>query len=611
MPSAIRISLVLLACATLSVPLEAVDVKRVPFWDGETSVVPDGPLLNRFGGPVVHQGGTRTSVSRAAEALRTGQAGYRVGLDGTVTDYAFFQLALTGFAPFSVMSRDLARFEALSFWTRNLTGAPFTLKVEIKDDRDSGDHMMYQRLAVAGAAAWREATLSLRDLSGWVVVGEPDLQRARFIGFVFEAQPNLPLAGAIDFDDVQLVEPGPPLDTETAPLEVLVEQVARRQFDGLWGSRSARHGLVPLNSVYGDVAALNSTAALVKLLPIAEQRGWVGHQEASDYVALLLGTLQRLRNRAQYLPARYVDWVNLEPWPLREGEESPVDTAFLVLALVQYKGTLGVSPLHGAIDSFLKRLNFVPFAGKGGWRLAYKYETGDFTPGSYDGYSGEVWTISLAAHLASGVPIETCYHTARLRTRASCAGGSPAPVVHVNASFRAPFLQWLFPLFVKLDGFPADTYPDRALATNPLANAVLYQRDVHQHLSAVGRTLLLQADAGDDGSGARYEQFSCHDSFGQPDLFMPWSATFSLLADADAGGAALRHHLARGLHGPLGLADSAHWPTEAGGPSRITARHDFWNLSLSTMAMTVFLFQDHALLTNLPEVQEALSRVFH
>ena len=54
-------------------------------------------------------------------------------------------------------------------------------------------------------------------------------------------------------------------------------------------------------------------------------------------------------------------------------------------------------------------------------------------------------------------------------------------------------------------------------------------------------------------------------------------------------GSALRHHLAAGLHGPLGLSDSAHWATGAAQPSRLAARHDFWNLVLSTLAMVRYL----------------------
>ena len=82
---------------------------------------------------------------------------------------------------------------------------------------------------------------------------------------------------------------------------------------------------------------------------------------------------------------------------------------------------------------------------------------------------------------------------------------------------------------------------------------------------------------------------------------MPWSVAFSLLAELSFAEPALRNHLAHGLHGPLGLSDSVHWITDAPAPSRITAREDFWNVSLSTMAMSAFLFQGNEFLTGVFE----------
>lgn len=54
----------------------AADVKQVPLWDGETSATPDGPLINRYGGPVVHQGGTKITVSHVTNVVHAGQGAY-------------------------------------------------------------------------------------------------------------------------------------------------------------------------------------------------------------------------------------------------------------------------------------------------------------------------------------------------------------------------------------------------------------------------------------------------------------------------------------------------------------------------------------------------------
>lgn len=593
---------------------EAADVKQVPLWDGETSATPDGLLINRFGGPVVHLGATKTTVSHVTDVVHAGHGAYRAAIAGPISDFAFFQLALSGFGPTAdyVMSRDLLRFDSLCFWIKNETGVAFNLKLEIKDYRDSNDHRQVRYYLIPANSNWTRLCAPLS--TGWMVVGNPDLRQARLIGFVLEAAAGSPLNGAVYFDDVVLVEPGSPMDPEAAPLRTLVEQIARRQFDGLWGSRSRSHGLIPLNSVYADVGALNCTGALVKLLPVACQQAWITREEANAYMATLVATLNTLMNKATYLPPRYVNWLTLAPNFVRE--ESPVDAAFLALALYQYSKSLPPLPpdLQSQIDGLLARFNFSAFGSPQGWKLAYVYDPPGFTAGSYDGYSGEIWTISLAAHLmpANRVDITTYYHTGINREKAFLASPALTQVVHSYAAFRAPFLQWLFSLFVKLDRFPVDNYPVPELATNPLRNAIRYQCDAHLYLNQQGRALFLQPDAGDDGSGSHYEQYSCYNNFGEPDLFMPWSVAFSLLGDPNFGEPALRNHLKNPLplHGPLGLSDSSFWATGASEPYGITARHDFWNVSLSTMAMCQYLFQDNEFLTNLPEVHAALRKVF-
>ncbi len=85
-------------------------------------------------------------------------------------------------------------------------------------------------------------------------MGQPDLQQARLIGFVFEASAGAVMNGAVYIDDMVLVEPGNPMNSQSIRLRSLV------MHDGLWGSRSRIHGMVPLNSVFADVGAMNATA---------------------------------------------------------------------------------------------------------------------------------------------------------------------------------------------------------------------------------------------------------------------------------------------------------------------------------------------------------------
>ncbi len=132
-------------------------------------------------------------------------------------------------------------------------------------------------------------------------------------------------------------------------------------------------------------------------------------------------------------------------------------------------------------------------------------------------------------------------------------------------------------------------------------------------LAREGRPYLVQPDAGDDGTLACYRQFSVYDDFGRRDLFMPWSAAFTLLAGADRADGTLRFLLRHHLHDPFGLADSARWATGAAEPYSVAARHDFWNTGLSTMALLEYLQQPNSASRSfaaLPEVRAALDRVF-
>ncbi len=597
--------------------LPANDLTVSPFWDGETAATPDGPLINRYGGAPLQ---FRTNVGFTTETLHSGNGAYQIDTVGSIPvgDFGFFQTSLTGSVPSSAyeVGRDIDRFEETRFWLKNSTGSNFTLKFEIKDYRDSGGHSAFRFFDVPSSANWQHyvAPLNLND-PGWTVVGSPDLERARFLAFVIEANQGQPVNGSVFLDNMVLVEPGGPVDTQTAPLAMVAERVARRQWDALWGSRNRTNGLIPAGSTSAEVAAINTTSSVLKMLPGAVDRGWVTQSQADNYVTQLVGTFHTIMDGAVYLPPRYYDWVSLAPvWA---PEESSVDAAFMALAMHQYRSRPATpGGLRSAIQGLLDRFNFAAFsdsqAPTTGWKLAYQYDSGTFTAGTYDGYSGEPWLISLAAHLASAnrVDITTHWNSSVFRQWESLVDPQQAHLVHSFPEWRAPFVQWLLPLFVDVSSRGLDIYPDRALAGNPLRNAMFYQKEVDEYFSNLGRALLLQPDAGANGPGTAYHQYSAYNDHGAPELFMPWSVAFSLLGDPAAAEAALRNHLEQNLHGPLGLSDSVHWTTGLAEPSHVTARHDFWNTALSTMALVEYLFRDNLFFTDLPEVQAALDLVF-
>jgi hypothetical protein len=188
-------------------------------------------------------------------------------------------------------------------------------------------------------------------------------------------------------------------------------------------------------------------------------------------------------------------------------------------------------------------------------------------------------------------------------------------VYSFGTEYRAPFVQALLPLFVDTTNLGADNYPIRSLARNPWQNFVRYEAEVDAKLDQLGRDNFLQPDAGQGAGG--YQPYNLYNNFGQPNLFMPWSVAFSLMAGSESAQDSLRflldNGLGNGLDGPQGLADSAQWVTGAGNPTQVPSFADNWNMALSTMALLDWLDgADRAshFFANLPEVAAALDTVF-
>jgi len=592
----------------------------VPLWNGETvdcrGTENENRLFNRFGGGTVASLNLPIRYTSAEKHSGTGAFLFQANI--APNHFGFAGPSLTGFGPTAsyIDTRSLAGFEQLRFWIRNATGTGFRLVLELKDHRDSNFHRARLAMVMDSSTNWVEKVASLPSsgANGWTIIGQPDFTRTKLILFVVETIPAV--VGPVYLDDLVLVEEGGPLDIETGPISDILHRLTKRQFFALWGSRDRSTGLLPINSQFADIVALNATAGLIQILPRAIAEGWVTEVDANFTISQIVESLHFALDEdvaigAGFLPPRYMNRLSLSA--AFGPEESPVDAAFMFLALFKYKALPTISvQLRNQIESLLNRFNFNAFSSPAGWKLAYDLTAGEFTAGAYDGYSGEIYLISLAAHLnrTHHVDITSHFHSGVNRVEVFLQDSNRAHLVHSSSDFRAPFLQWLFDIFVNTRGLGADTYPNPSFSSNPRSNALRYQRDVHAELFAHGRALFLQPDASDDGTCQFYQQFSAYNDFARPELFMPWSVAFSFFADAKFSEAALRNSLLQDLHGPLGLLDSARWVTGESKPNSFPSRIDFWNLVLSEMAFVEYLYADAQTFTNLPEVREALEKVF-
>ncbi|MEQ9460536.1 MAG: dockerin type I domain-containing protein [Phycisphaeraceae bacterium] len=601
----------------LGVAAPADDLAIVPFWDGETVE----PFINRFGGsPLTFN----TSLARSTAVRTSGRYGYRIATSIPQNDIGFVQHPLAPYGPTGefATSRSLAGYQSVDFQLRNSTGDPFSLNFEIKDYRDGAGAIASYTSVIPASGTWQQVSIPL-DLTapGWSLSGiQPGtetnyLDRTKSLDLVIQANQGTAVNGSVYIDDMSLVEPGGPLDVATTPTHTLAERLAKRQWDALWGSRNRVNGLIPVHSTTSGHGAINATAAVVTMLPRAVDNGWVNPATADQYINTIVNSFNTIMDSADHAPGRYFNWTTLANDLVPE--ETNIDTAFLSLGLHRFANRPETSTtLRDDINTLQNRFDWDAFSDTTGptrgWSLAYKTDTNQMTPGTYDSYSGEPWLISLAAHLSTDnhVPITEQYHSAIFRTKDHLVDPENEHLVSTFSQFRPPFTQWLMPLFADTSDRGNDTYPIPSLAGNPQRNATLYQQEVAAYFASIGRPFFLQPDAGADTDGSSYEQYSPYNDQGSPELFMPWSAAFALLGDEAAADAAIRHHLINNLEGPFGLSDAARWTTGANTPSEVRAFHDLWNTALSTMALFEYLYNDAAAFADLPDIAAALDKVF-
>jgi hypothetical protein len=590
------------------------DLGDVPLFDGERS-----DFLNLWGGPFSASSGA--SISKQSVITHSGSGAYQANIGSLPQGGSrFFQTFSSQLPPSSALrqDRDLTQYQTFEGYVRNDTGADLTFSLELKDYRDSTSHRAVRSYTVPAGGTWTQISAPLDLTTGWNVTGSPDLKRTFAVSFLVDANSG-PASGSLYLDDFLLRENGPAIDVSTAPIDTIVERLARRQFMGLWSARNKVTGIVPNSSNTAILGALNTTTGVVWNLPAAVRRGWVTQADADTYMSQLVAALNVNRDQTTYLPTRFLHLGSASAAATVEREESTIDAAFMALALHNYKSQPATpDSLKSTIDALENRFDFSAFAGPGAFRQAYFQPTGQFGCCTYSGYTNENKVIALAAALSTdhSVPLANMWNKDTGRLLTSLTDNSQNYLVYsFDTQYRAAFAQALLNLFVDTSERGADNYPARSQARNPWQNFVRYETDVAARLNQLGRGDFMQPDAGQGAAG--YQPYNLYNNFGQPNLFMPWSVAEALMAGAPGAEDALRflldHGLGGGLDGPLGLADSAQWVTGAANPTSVPSFADNWNITLSTTALLEYLEganRASLYFANLPEVKAALDTVF-
>ena len=358
------------------------DLSVVPLLDGER----DG-LNNYWGGRF--NAFNMNGISLTTDVVHSGNAAYRADLGSLpANSLSFFQTfssATTGTQALR-QTRDLTRYDSFEGYIRNETNGPLSIRLELKDYRDSNSHRASKTFTVPSGGDWTKISSSLDLGTGWSVQGSPDLERTYIASFVLN-QPTA-INGSYYFDDFSLIEAGGPIDAQTAPIETIVGRLAERQFSGLWTGRNRTSGLIYNHKDSVGAAAMNTTGGTLWMLPKAVERGWVSQSEADTFASQVATSLNTNLNQSNFVPTRFID-------PLTGGlpgganEESSIDSSFIALALHNYKMQAATSPaLAAQIDAVQNRFQLDAFAVPAGFRLAY-FPASGFTGGTYNGYTNE------------------------------------------------------------------------------------------------------------------------------------------------------------------------------------------------------------------------------
>lgn len=587
----------------------AADFAVVPAWNGEATFPeaynqgvladPAGLLFNLFGGPAWADGvHAQLAWTNDPAQVHSGRGAIAVNLSnvsaGSPGNWA--TLLAIPYASNGVQrhSRSLAAYERVEVWLRNDSIAPLDLELRLVDVNLRSAR---RPLALAANAAWTRFAFDLPAggaPGGWTV--DPDFDLSRMREVAFRATSESPVSGRLLLDDLAFVERPWQSSGWTSEYEAR-QRLAERQFFALWGARDPITGLVPANSTFPDLLALNSTAGLLFSINYARAQSWAPHSEFDAYVSNLVATLEAEFDAGyRYLPPRFLQrdargplaWTNPS-----SAEESPIDAALLYLALSEYRGPASetITPLRSRIDHLLARFDFAPFHSTAGWRLNYLPRNDTFSPGTYSGYSTETYVMAFAAGLAGDVPIVESFGVGPDVAQVQLTNITNGYLAHSNELFRAGFEQWIFPLLVDVTGrgdIVLRTGDETVRWPNPEWNARRWQTDAEAWLSEQGRPIQSLPDAADNGLGGRsadgsstYYAYSPWYDAGEPDLTMPWTVTYNCFGASER----FRAQLEQGLAGPFGFVDSAVWRRDAAAPERWNGRYDLWNVSLSTIAL--------------------------
>lgn len=412
-----------------------------------------------------------------------------------------------------------------------LPGQPgCTMRVEVRDDRRSGERAAFRYVRVEPAEAWSTVTLSadIGDGNAWRFTSRPlDPRRAKELRFVIEKRFNRP-RGRLLLDDIELARRATPRDCGAQDDDTFLDEVARATFRFFWDYAHPTLGFIPDRSTWHDLHHPPGIGFQLAAMCIGAERGYITRGQAADRVRLVLSSLLNLPRgpgRTGISGYRGHLYHFLDENGLRKGEPelSNIDMALLSCGALTCRGYFNRDG-ENDIRDMAKRL----FA-QVDWRMTF-CDNGQFSHGwkpelpgglldlKWDCYTDEPYLICLLAIAGNvgkkrqrRVPVECMWRWDRVQVKAPhgsefIASISGSMFCHTFASL------WLGPEALNRP----DLHPTRPV--NWWRNTRDYARANHEYCRAHPE-LYGEFGWGLTACEGRLGDFTIYRSYGSPPVF--------------------------------------------------------------------------------------------
>lgn len=318
-------------------------------------------LTTNVGGSI----GTMSSegASDPTVGFTSGQVGSALSIDYGFSSnsdqwcgvWSYFKSDETGY--------DLSDYTHLKMWVKGKSGGE-TFKVELEDTSGGMGVIYPSEIGFSVTSEWQELSIPLDSFREVDWTSAADLNSVSQVKIVFDTSPY---SGTLYVDEMKFVQlsEGGTFATPAEGLSLgwknirtneggisttwsnltenekeLLKDIQKNSFDYFWNEANPETGLVPDRLTESGVSSIASVGFALSSICIAEERGWVGYEDAYDRVLTTLNSFYDDPNDPNDLVVEgshgfFRHWVNIETGERKWNSEiSLIDTSLLMAGVL-------------------------------------------------------------------------------------------------------------------------------------------------------------------------------------------------------------------------------------------------------------------------------------